>query len=654
MYKIFFLLVASFLIVNPSFSQKNEEMLFDDLVKREGNSHQKQINARRGEVSYNYDIKYHRMEWEIDPNVVFIEGNITTYFVPTTDNFSEVIFDLENALTVDSVLYKGEELIFTHEATALKIVLPTIIGKDVLDSLHVYYHGVPNPGSGFGAFEKDTHADGPVISSLSEPYGTKVWWPTKVDLGDKVDSIDVIVTTPEQYRVASNGLLVAETQNGAFKTYHWKHRYPIATYLISVAVTNYEVYSDFVEVSGKQLEILNYVYPSSLSIAKAHTPITGDFIKLYSDLFGEYPFIDEKYGHAQFSWGGGMEHQTMSSMTNFTYDLVAHELAHQWFGNKVTCDSWENIWLNEGFATYLTGLTYENGLGTKKFDDWLQDRITFVTSENGGSIHVGDTTSLFGSAGIFNSRLSYNKGAIVLHMARWVVGDDNFFQGMKNYLNDPALAYGHASTDDLQRHLEAVSGKDLTEFLADWFYGEGYPTYTFAYEAKSDGKFSITVNQTTSHTSVDFFEMPLPFVATLANGKDTTFIFDHTSSGQTIEFQAEDFVKKIVFDPDHHILTKSTSSSTFLINGLDDELTKHGITIFPNPTHGVVHINFDNVENEKLSVRVFDLKGAMFTSPMSTTVDNQMTMDISRLPAGIYVMQLVSKDFVLSKEIVKY
>ena len=653
MYKIFFLLVASFLIVNPSFSQKNEGMLFDDMVKREGNSHQKKINARRGEVPYNYDIKYHRMEWEVDPNVLFIKGNVTTYFTASIDNFSEIIFDLNNALTVDSVMHQGSKITFSHAEEALKITLPVTISQGGLDSVTVYYQGVPQTTD--EAFTKNTHANGPAISTLSEPYGTKYWWPTKMDLGDKVDSIDVIVTTPEQFRVASNGLLVSEIQSGAFKTYHWKHRYPIATYLVAIGVTNYEVYSDFVAVGGKQLEILNYVYPSSLTTAKNQTPITGDFIKLFSDLFGEYPFIDEKYGHAQFPPNfGGMEHQTMSFMSNYSYGLVAHELAHQWFGDKVTCDSWENIWLNEGFATYLTGLTYQNGLGSVDFDDWLTGKIAKITSESGGSVHVGDTTSLFGSAGIFNGRLSYNKGAIVLHMARWVVGDDNFFQGMKNYLNDPELAYGHASTDDLQRHLEAVSGKDLTEFLDDWFYGEGYPSYTFAYEAKDDGKLSITANQTTSHTSVDFFEMPLPFVATLANGKDTTFVFDHTSSGQTIEFQAEDFVKKIVFDPNHHILTKSTSSSIFLINGVDDELTKQGITIFPNPTNSVVHIKFDNEKNEKLSIRIFDLKGAVFASPISKTADNQMTMDISRLPAGIYVMQLVSRDFVLSKEIVKY
>ncbi len=653
MHKILFLILTTFLIANPSFSQKNEEMLFDDLVEREGNTHLKQLNARRGEISYNYDIKYHRMEWGVDPAVLFIKGNVTTYFTAGIDNFSEVIFDLNNALTVDSVLHQGVKTIFNHTDEWLKITLPANISQGDLDSLTVYYQGVPRTTD--QAFTKSTHANGSAISTLSEPYGSKYWWPTRMDLGDKVDSIDVVVTTPEQYRVASNGLLVSESTSGAFKTYHWKHRYPIATYLVAIGVTNYEVYSDFVEVNGKQLEILNYVYPSSLATAKGQTPVTGDFIKLFSNLFGEYPFIDEKYGHAQFPPNfGGMEHQTMSFMSNFSYSLVAHELAHQWFGDKVTCNSWENIWLNEGFATYLTGLTYENGLGSVDFDDWLTSKITKITKENGGSIQVGDTTSIFGSSGIFNGRLSYNKGAIVLHMMRWVVGDDVFFQGMKNYLNDSKLAYGHASTDDLKRHLEAVSGKDLTEFLKDWFYGEGYPTYTFAYTAKADGKVSITVNQTTSHTSVDFFEMPLPFVATLANGTDTTFIFDHTASGQTIEFQAEDFVKKIVFDPDHHILTKSTSSSTFLVNGLDDELIKYGITIFPNPTNRVVNINFDKVENKELSIRIFDLKGAVFTAPISKTADNQMTMDISRLPAGIYVMQLVSKDFALSKEIVKY
>ena len=154
------------------------------------------------------------------------------------------------------------------------------------------------------------------------------------------------------------------------------------------------------------------------------------------------------------AWGGGMEHTTMSFMGSWSRGLIAHELAHQWFGNKITCGSWEDIWLNEGFATYLDGLVYENFDGQDVFSQWRKAVVNSVTSSPSGSTFVTDTTSV---SRIFNSRLSYRKGAMILHMLRYKIGDDNFFQGVKNYLADPTLAYSYAKTEDLQRHLEATS-----------------------------------------------------------------------------------------------------------------------------------------------------------------------------------------------------
>ncbi|NJO89138.1 MAG: M1 family metallopeptidase [Chloroflexia bacterium] len=316
---------------------------------------------------------------------------------------------------------------------------------------------------------------------------------------DKADSIDLVIIHPTTYKAAGNGKLISENViNGKMHT-HWKHRHPITAYLVAFAVTNYSTYSDYVPMDdGDPIEILNYVYPEDLSYAKVNTPATIEIMQLYNRLFITYPYRDEKYGHAQFGWGGGMEHQTMSFMVNFGFGLIAHELAHQWFGDYITCNSWKNIWLNEGFATYCESLTHEFGLSGENWANWKRNEINYITEEPGGSLFVNDTTS---ENAIFSGRLSYAKGGMVLHMLRGEVGDTAFFRGIRNYLQDEKLANAFASTENLQAHMEGESGKDLDYFFKDWVYGQGYPSYSFYWGQDENGIGTIKITQTQSHSS---------------------------------------------------------------------------------------------------------------------------------------------------------
>ena len=246
----------------------------------------------------------------MDPAVLYISGAITSYFVPTGDNFDQLNFDLEDNMRVDSVLYHGSSISFTLSNDNLEIDLPNVIPKGTLDSLTVVYQGEPIE-SGFSAFANSTHNGVPVLWTLSEPYGAKTWWPCKQDLIDKIDSIDIFVSTPEQYRVGSNGVLKSEVPTGTgSKTYHWEHRYPIPAYLISLAVTNYVSVTDYVYLdNGDSLLILNYIYPEELSSVQSELGAIIGQMELFNELFGLYPFAKEKYGHAQCGFGGGMEHQ---------------------------------------------------------------------------------------------------------------------------------------------------------------------------------------------------------------------------------------------------------------------------------------------------------------------------------------------------------
>ncbi|MDN5201132.1 M1 family aminopeptidase [Fulvivirgaceae bacterium BMA10] len=646
-------LISFFITISLAFPALGQDLYKDfstNIVEAEKKANKGKINFRNSGTGSNYDIGYHRLVFELDPEVYYIKGAVTTYFLTLDDEVNEISFDLSDELTVDSVEYHGAKLTFAHSTEdVLTIDLPADLNSEVLDSITVYYQGEPPTNTqDVPGFNRSDHASGPVIYTLSEPYGTKDWWPTKLDLGDKIDSIDVIVTTPSQYRAASNGLLIAETTVNDETTFHWKHNYPITNYLVAVGVSNYEVYSDFVDLSTGQLEILNYVYPHSLETAKSGTAVTGDIMKLFENLFGEYPFAKEKYGHAQFGFSGGLEHQTMSFMGIFTFSLVAHELAHQWFGNKVTCESWEDIWLNEGFATYLEGLCYENGLRNLDFKTWVKGSIDIVTGSPSGSVFVDDTTSV---NRIFDGRLTYSKGAMLLHMLRGIVGDEAFFQAVKNYLNDPDLGYGYARTVDLKQHLESVSGIGLTEFFNDWYYGQGYPVYNIDLREKNAQEYTVTVDQTTSHNSVDFFEMPLPFHITLENGKDTVLTFNHTFSGEQFEIVMDERIRSIKFDPDHWIVTPTSFD---LVTGIEDELPELLINVFPNPVNDRLTVAFAADPGKIKHINLVDLLGhKIYENSHFETEQNEVEIDITHLPAGVYVLNVFLDSQLITKKISK-
>ncbi|MCF8238716.1 MAG: hypothetical protein K9I85_11200 [Saprospiraceae bacterium] len=570
LYVFFFLFAASGMK-----AQEHPEM--KALRITEQHHAQQSAQFRSNPLTQDYDVIYHRLSLEVDPAISYIKGSVTTRFRPQSLGMDVLHFDMYDGLLIDSITWHNALCTYTLSDNTLAINLPEFLTGGILDSVTIWYQGEPS-ATGFGSFNQSTHNNTPVLWTLSEPYGARDWWPCKQDLTDKADSIDVIITTPGVYRAASNGLLVEEFASGDQKVYHWQHRYPIAAYLVAFAVTDYAVYSDFVPTSNEPVEVLNYVYPENLAASQTATQAIVPIMQLYNDLFGLYPFADEKYGHAQFGWGGGMEHQTMSFMVGFSHLLMAHELAHQWFGDKVTCASWEDIWLNEGFATYLEGLNYEHGIGPTDWMNWKKGKIDHVISAPGGSVWVNDTTSV---GRIFNSRLSYSKGAMVLHMLRWEMGDDAFFQGVRNYLNDPLNAYAYGQTEELITHLEATSGLDLTLFFQNWFYGEGFPTYSLNWSA-IDGQVILQVDQITSHPSVSFFPMTLPIYLTGTGGQDTLLRIPHAYSGETFVLNVPWPVAEIQLDPQLWIVKGPTQITV----SVEDPSWASRFICFPNPIGG--------------------------------------------------------------------
>lgn len=595
-----------------------------------------------------YDLNYHRCIWTLDPAVNYIKGAITSHFKPTVSGFTSMQFDLDASFTIDSVKYHASLLSFSQTAPALlQITFPATLPINVLDSVTVFYQGAP-PNTGFGSFIQTTHGPSstPVIWTLSEPFGARDWWPCKQDLNDKVDSVETITTVPNGNRVASNGVLLSEVTSGSNTTFHWKTKHPIAAYLIAVATTNYAVYSDYVPLSPTDsIEVLNYVYPEDLLSAQAQTPDIINVIKLYDSLTITYPFADEKYGHAQFGWGGGMEHQTMSFVVGFNHGLIAHECAHQWFGDHVTCGSWQDIWLNEGFATYFEGLTEERYFPSTWYS-WKQGKMGSVTSQPGGSVLCDDTTSV---GRIFDGRLSYNKGAYLLHMLRWKMGDSLFFAALKDYLTTPGLSGAYAKTPDFKARMEAISGLNLTNFFNEWYYNQGYPSYQLLW-GQSGSAVNVTINQTQSHSSVSFFDMPVP-VKFIGATQDTTIVFDHTFSGQTFSTTVGFPIINAQFDPELWIL----SANNTVIGIPDHIIIEQHVEVFPNPALRNITVQMKLNDKTDVTFELYDVNGKKVLSENQTMASgtSSKTMDISTLSRGTYFLKLKGNKIEYSQKIVK-
>lgn len=585
-----------------------------------------ELSRASGTATSAYSVSYYNCFWIIDPAVREISGNVTIHFIPQQPGFDSLVLDMNQALTADFVLYHGSTISTFYQASdQLVVKFSSPRAQNVLDSITVSYHGIP-PSDGFGTFETGTHNGAPILWTLSEPYGSSNWWPCKNGLTDKADSIDIKVRVPEGYTCASNGLLTNVVHLGGNAFYYWKHRYPIAAYLVGIAVTNYVQYDHQVPYSGDTLKVVNFVYPEDSATAVLQTRLIVPMIQLFDSLFGIYPFQREKYGHAQFGWGGGMEHQTMTFVTNFQFELIAHELAHSWFGDKVTCGSWTDIWLNEGTATYLSGLCYEF-LEPDLFVRFREDRVKKITREPGGSVYCADTTSV---DRIFDPRLSYAKGGMILHQLRWIIGDSAFFAAMNNYLDDFSLAYGFARTENLKSHFESSYGQDLTWYFDDWFTGEGYPQYHINWEQTADTVF-FTINQTQSLPSAQFFKLPLQLKFKNAS-RDTMIRVDNTFPGEWFRVKIPFKVDTVEVDPEFQLITGGNT-----VNAVNEYEMISRIGVSPNPAKEHIIFSFGHLLAGSVgSLEIYNASGKLADERSLLPGQTGYILDTHQYSQGLY------------------
>lgn len=442
-------------------------------------------------------------------------------------------------------------------------------GEEFIFTISYYGNSVSR---GFGSIDVSTQSGVPVVATLSEPYYAYTWWPVKDgdfgEPGDNTDkaTLDLTFTVPDNYVVPSNGVLVSEEDLGfGRRRYHWHSDYPTSTYLVAFAATNYTKWTQDYVHPGGTMPVEFYIYPGNDSPAnRAAWEEVIDMLGAFRDVFGEYPFINEKYGHYNFNFGGGMEHQTMTGLGTFSESIIAHELGHQWWGDMVTCRTWSDIWLNEGFATYSECLWYERkngGIDPIAYHDAINAR---TPSDVSGTVYVHPPGTADLSR-IFSYTNSYLKGAWVVHQLRGVVGDDTFFEMLANYR--AAFEFSTATTDEFAAIAAGTYGQDLSWFFDQWVYGPGAPEYSYGWQsANVNGQDYLLVRVAQLHNAPGYpsvFTMPVELRATVGGQPQSHKVWNDART-QWFAIPMPGPTTALQFDPDRWILRTGASGVAYV------------------------------------------------------------------------------------------
>jgi aminopeptidase N len=504
---------------------------------------------------HNFDVLHYSFDWNINVSARHIRGKASIRIRSVDQSLDRITIHLDDAMQVSGINLAQNSLNFIHQNDSLEILLNQTYKSGREFEIEILYQGYPEAGLNFSVHNQDQ----PIVWSLDEPIGARNWFPC-YDLPDDKATVDMNITVPSPLVVASNGTFLGSDNNAdGTVTYTWQETYPISTYLISLAATDYATFSDTYESDTGPMEVTFYAYPEHLNLAKEDFSVTVPMIEFYSRVFGEYPFLDEKYGMAVIPGGTSMEHQTCTSLSakavggTHRYDwLIAHELAHQWWGDLLTPADWADIWLNEGFATYSDALWWENIYGL----DGLKSRMAefkeiYLTHHSGVDHPVYDPPT-----GHLFCVIIYEKAAWVLHMLRNVVGEDNFWRILKKYAQD--FAYTNVTSQDFQDVCEDVSGQSLDWFFQQWLHQAGYPTYQFGWGYDGRNTVKVIINQT--QEVFPLYKMPVELVLVFPWGSETRTVWVDGETG-TFDLSVQERPLDVLFDPDNWILCKQESFS---------------------------------------------------------------------------------------------
>lgn len=584
-----------------------------------------------------YDVHYYFLDLNMTNTSTTLSG-VGEIHATCRENLDSALFEFFPSFTITAIEVNGTPVNYSRTNTAVKVPVNKPSGSPFV--IHVAYSGTPptastNPLGGGGMTNASSPSWGNQVTwSLSEPFSAMEWFPVKQSLSDKADSCAVWITVPSTCKAGSNGILeqVVDLGNGT-QRFEWKHRHPIDYYLISVAVAEYVEYNVTANpVNSGPVLIQNYIYnnPQTLPYFQNDIDETANFIELFAELYGPYPFADEKYGHCMAPISGGMEHQTMTTQGFFDPTLTAHELAHQWFGDHVTCKSWADIWVNEGFASYSEYIMLEQLYPGQEVSD-MADRHQNIMSNPGGSVYVLDSLN---DGSIFDSRLVYDKGAAIIHTLRFLINNDSlFYAGLRTYQNQ----FQDSSALGLEfiQVMENTTGMDFTDFMQEWYFGEGYPTYSIKWNDLG-GQLLVEIDHSVSKPSVTpTFTNDLELRFSRNGAADTIIRFAISGNQTQFLITIPGNVANITgIDPNNWIINKvgSIVKDPNFTAGLQT-ISQDPVSIYPNPSNSLVTIEIP----ETCDLTIIDPSGRMV---LRQTISSGDAIDLRPFASGTYIFQL--------------
>ncbi|MBU0742897.1 hypothetical protein KJ554_11170 [bacterium] len=559
----------------------------------------------------NYDVREYRLSVTLDPDATEYTGEVYVRFAPVLQDFNEFVLDVVG-LEVLSVTGGDGSLAFVQAGDSVVVDLPLAkLGAD--DSVTVAFRGelveYNREGLGKWTHDWDVPADsGPCIATFSEPEFSRTWWPCKDRPYDKAPAT-IIITAPDDLTAVSNGLLESETDNGdGTRTWVWVESHPIAPYLISVAVSDYVHFGEFCLTPVSAIDLDHWVFPTdSLNAAVDFAPLC-DMIDFMEGLVGPYPFADEKYGHAEYlnTSSGAMEHQTVTSYgaslitgNNSKDWIVVHELAHQWFGDSLTPETWPDIWLNEGFATYSEALWQEHLHGLDETGElggyfWKMRRLHW------GNDWIGQTT-VYDPFPVLD-RVVYDKGAWLLHMLRGRIGDTAFFDLLEDWATAGGRPGGVVDTGAFVALASAHHGADLSAFFDPWLYRSTVPHLEM--DVSVDGGFGVGSELTVSLTdrSGVVFDNVYPLRVTTDAGEEWR-PFRLVGAAKTEVFGFGSPVQEVALDPLGWVAWRSAAEAQTALRLL---------RTYPNPSFdGVLGVVYRLEHDDDLALQIYDARGRL-------------------------------------------